>query len=284
MEEEKKENPEQEGHKVIIQTYKGDLSNALDATEADAVQQLLKASRDKENFEKESAISKKQRAWYTVGALSILLFSVVAILFAFYYYKKLTVSVEESYSVGIFQKSKPIIASETTIENIFTKVNSEEVFPENKPIILNIVSDDKTYSEVNKIQFFDFLNAKVTEPFLYQMQLVKLGEVNSGIDSTPFVIISVNDSEIASKEFAIIEPDLLKIFHKALGINLTSYKEEIGGAFESNYFYNLPVRILRTSNKVDILLFYGYVTPNTIVVTTKPSVFKTVYETIVKQI
>lgn len=274
----------EETHGIIMQTYKSDLSKALDTTEADVVQQLLKTARDKENFEKETIKNKIQRSWYTVGALAIMVLAIAISLFAFFYYKKLTVPAEKNFSVGIFQRSSPVVASGSSIENIFTEINSSQVFPDSKPILFNIVSDDKTFSEINKFQFFDFLKAKVTEPFAYQIQVIKLGEVNNGEESTPFIIMSVVDPEIASKEFLIMEPDLLNVFHKALNINLSSHKEQIGESFESNYFYNLPVRILYSTDRNNILMFYGYATPNTVVITTRPDVFKIVYDTIIKQI
>lgn len=264
-----------EGNKVVIQTYKSDMENALGATEVGEVQDLLKVARDRENFEKEVIVGRRQRAFYVLATLVIMSISILSVLFAFYNYKKLTVAVEKEFSVGIFQKTSPISVSDTTVTNLFTKIENIELYPDNKPIVLNLVPE-------NKNEFFKFIGAKVTEPFAYQIQVIRAGFINQGESTTPFIIMYVNESEVASKEFLIFESEILNSFYKILNINIDNYKERVGSSFVSDYFYNLPVRVLRDGD--DIVLFYGYATPNTIVMTSKPYVFKAVYDTIIKQI
>ena len=279
--------PTQEAPHPVVHTYQEDLALAMDTTDAKVVQELLQTARERETIAKEEVVESRQKGWYTTGATILILLAVGAIGYGVYYFTHLTVPVQKNYSVGVFANTTPIIAPDTTIATALATLTSLDTLPENKPTLVPIVVDRETLAPLEKTDFFAFINARASEPFQTAMSLVRLGVMNTGRTITPFLIFSVQQPDIATKEFLIAEPKLLELFAPALGITLSTHTEEIGKSFESSYMYNLPVRTLRytdpTTNEERILLFYGYATDTVIVLGTDPTVLKAVYDTIIRQ-
>lgn len=277
---------DESGH-PIVQTYEKDLSLAMDTTDATVVQELLQTARERETFEKEKEVVRHQRGWYTTGGLILLVLALGALVYGVYYYKNLTVRVAPSVPVGVFQSTAPITAADTTIdEGIATTITAASL-PEGKPYLIPIVTDNTTLTPLSNEQILTFAGANPSEPFVAALSLVRLGIMNTGPAVVPFLIFSVPNPEVASKEFLIAEPDLLSMVAPALNIDLELHQSEIGKSFESSYMYNLPVRTLKSldvdTQEESLVFYYGYATDHTIVVATNPSVLKAVYDTIIRQ-
>ncbi len=267
-------------------TYEDDVAQAMTTTDAVIVQELIATAREREDVEKDRIRVKKQRGLYSFFSTVLVLLAVVGAGYAVYHYNKLTVQVEKKTSVGVFASTDPVIASTTDIRQTILSLQASDSLKEGKPMLVPIVKDDTTLIMLGKQEFFDFIESNASEPFVAAVDVIRLGMFDEGKDRTPFIILSVPDPEVASKEFLIAEDDLLTMFYRPLGIDLSKYVDEIGKGFESTYMYNVPVRSL-TSAKEDAdpetVLLYGYVNDNTIVITTKASVLKAVYDTIIRQ-
>lgn len=267
--------------------YESDLAHAMNATDAKVVQELLTDAREREVIAREEKIVKFQHGWFLAGSFILLLIALGASAYGVYHYMHLTVPIQKATSVGVFASTKPIVTNTTDIRQVITTLESDTTLPERKPVLATFVTDDRTLALISNNQLFEFIEAKPTEPFVAALSVLRLGMYNDGKEVTPFLVASVNDPEIASKEFLIAEPELLRMFYKALDIDLSTHQTEIGKGFESRYLYNLPVRTLESMNTAtgerQTLLLYGYATDNIIVITKKPAVLKAIYETVIRQ-
>lgn len=268
-------------------TYQDDLAKAMNATDAAVVQEMLETAREKELLANEEEKNKKQRKLYRFLSVFFVILSIGAIVYGYYQYKKLTVPVQKTISVGVFPTTAAQIASETTIDTVVKTFTNDTTLPENKPLLITLVTDASTLSPLTPEAFFTFLGSVPTEPFVRVIDTIRLGVMNTGTSVSPFVILSVNNPEIASKEFTIAEQKLLDHFYKALDISKEEIPEEEGNSFTSQYLYNIPVRVFSIEDQYRggkrTVLLYGYVTDNIVVVTKDSRVLKAVYDTIIKQ-
>ncbi len=270
-----------------MQTYQSDLSRAMDTTDATVVQELLATAREKEALARDRETVRHQRGWYTAGGIILILLALGACVYGVYYYKHLTVNAEPQIQIGVFQSTNPLIASDTSIETYIAQLSDRTDIPEGKPFLVPIVADNTTLALLTPEETLSKVGWRASEPFIAALSLVRLGVFNTGNAIVPFLIFSVPNPDIATKEFLIAEPTLLANTAPVLGINMSMHTAEIGKGFVSSYLYNLPVRSLRSfdpdTNQETLLLYYAYATDHTIVLSTNPSVLKAVYDTIIRQ-
>jgi len=267
-------------------TIDDDVSKAMNTTDAEVVQEMLITARQREADEKQFKKVSVQRKWYSTFSIIFITLALVGFGYAVYHYKKLTVEIEKGYSVGVFPSTPPVTIDTTDIRQTIELLEGAN-YSEGKPLLVPLVKDAESLLPISREEFFTFIEARPTEPFVASIETIRLGIMNGGNAQSPFLILSVADPQIASKEFLIAEDTLLQLFYRALGIDLADYVSEVGREFESAYIYNLPVRKLieidpETKESTTVLL-YGYATSNIIVVTTKPEVLKAVYDTIIRQ-
>jgi hypothetical protein len=278
--------PAEEHH--LSHTYQDDMNEAMNVTEAPIVQALLADARERQVEEEQAAVERTERKWYSVSSLFLLLLAVAVIAYGTYYYAHLTVPVTPALSVGVFPSTDNIVASDTTIQGVLTSLTTSTTLPVNKPTLVNIVSDSTTNTLLSDVQLYKFMDADVPEPLQSVISVARLGVVNTGTEVVPFIIATVPNPEKASQEFDIAEPNLLQMFATPLGIDMANYQAEVDQSFQSQYFYNIPVRSLTTIASITapqtIIFLYGYINNNTIVITTEPPVLKTVYDTIINQL
>lgn len=287
----KEEQGEQPEQAHLAHTYQDDLARAMNATEAPIVQELLADARDRELLAAEEVVERREEKWYSISALLLILLTIIVIGFGTYYYLHLTVPVHPAASVGVFQSTDNIVASTTTIDQVianFTTPTGQAALQVGKPTLVNLVTDAKTNALLLDTQLFSFMQAAVPEPLQSAISAARLGVVNTGSEVVPFIILSVPDPQKASQEFTNTEPKLLQLFYKPLAINIAAYQSQPVStlSFQSQYFYNLPVRTLidaSASAPQNIVFLYGYASNNIIVITTKPQVLKYIYDTIVSQ-
>lgn len=281
--------PVAESHenRPIVHTFQEDLSLAMNATDAHVVQEMLHTAREREELEKERDVVRHQKGWYTTGGVILVILALGAIVYGGYYYRTLTVSVAPLPTVGVFQNIAPVITDKTASLDAITTITTSPDIIEGKPVLVPVLSDSTTLTPLSSEEVFRYFGIDFGEPFLAAISLVRLGVYNNGTRVSPFLIFSVPNAEIASKEFLIAEPKLLDSVGAILAIPPRTDAEEVSAGFESSYMYNLPVRTLASTN-IDtnvktIILYYGYATERTIVVATDPSVLKAVYDTIIRQ-
>ncbi len=281
-----KETPDTTVHRRS-HTYEDDVAKAMNATDASVVQELLQTAREREVTEKEYKKSIWQRKWYSIFSILFVVAAIAGFVYAIYHYYTLTVPVEQQYSVGVFPTTTPVVVGETDIRKAIEGIRADTTLKKNEPYLVPLVEDATTLVPVSKEKFFSFIEGIPSEPFAATIDVVRLGALHDGIATHPFIILSIADPEVASKEFLIAESTLLQLFYKALGLDISSYVSEIGKGFESEYTVNLPVRILRTTSEVASeekpIILYAYITHNIILVTTEISVLSSVYDTIIRQ-
>ncbi|MCC7436377.1 hypothetical protein IT402_00665 [Candidatus Nomurabacteria bacterium] len=282
--EQKKETSEKK--KILMHTYSDDLAKALDTTDAAIVQDLLVEGREREAQEHDEKVRVRQKGWYKAGATILILFTLVASAYTVYHYKMLTVPAQKSASVGVFPSTQVVTTSGNDIRTAIETISSDASLELNKPALVPLVKDFENLTLLTNSEIFSFFEARVSEPFLTSFNLFRLGVMNDGNKNTTFILASMVDTDIASKELLIAEPDLLKILHKPLDIDISNIDEEIGNVFTSEYMYNIPIRSLRIKNEEagnDLVMFYGRLTNEIVIFTTSPSVLKEVYNTIIRQ-
>lgn len=272
---------------ITVRTYEHDMARAMNVSDAKTVQVLLNNARDRENLDIVEHYNKKARRWYTAGSIFLLLIALGAIGYGAYHYQRLTVPITGSTSVGVFASTEPIVASTTTIESVLEQfMIDDQTLSINKPYLIELVGDAPTQTLLSNAALFSFLGATPTEPFSTSLGVVRLGVVDTGEKTTPFIIASTTNPDVAIKEFLIAEPTLLAQFTRALALDTTTIPPETVTSFTGEYRYNVPVRTLYTTdisgNKV-LTVLYASITENIIVLTTDPAVLKAVYDTVLRQ-
>lgn len=182
----------------LMHTYTDDLSKAMNATDANVVQELLSTAREREASELDEKVKTKERAWYVTGSIVLLLVALCAAAYATYHYITLTVPVQKPLSVGVFGSTDPIIAPTTDIRKTIAELQTKDL-PEGKPLLVPLVYDQATLAPLAKDDFFSFIEADATEPFIASLETVRLGIVNTGSDIATFIIASTNDPVVTSK-------------------------------------------------------------------------------------
>lgn len=269
-------------------TFQDDLNQAMDVTEAPVVQEMLQTARDREAFATEEVKEQEQKKSYSLGSIIFLLLTLGIIGYGAYHYAHLTVKLQPTQSVGVFPTTPTIVASTTTLPAVLTNyavTQSPQGAGMNlsigKPTLVNLVSDGTTNTLLSNAQLYSFIGATVPEPLQSIISVARLGLVNTGKEVDSFIIMSVPNPDTASREFSIAESSLLQLFGPALGIHSENFQNIIGQSFQSQYFYNLPVRIMTGSN--GSLFLYGYANNNTVVIASDPFVLKAVYDALINQ-
>jgi hypothetical protein len=273
---------EQKPQGPAVHTYQDDLAKAMNVSDAHVVQELIKDARERETIMEEEKTKERERGWYVFGGIVLLLLSLLAAGYGFYHYRKLTVPVQQSLSVGVFPSTAPIAINTTDVRKTISSLLTDTTFETDKPTLVQFVTDSDSLLPLSKNEFFSFIESTPSEPFVTSIDAIRLGIVHIENKNVPFIITAIPDPETASKEFLIAEPDLLRIFYRALNIDLAAHVSEIGKGFQNEYLYNLPVRTL-PGKEGETTLLYGYATDHTIVLTTEPLALKAVYEQLIRQ-
>jgi hypothetical protein len=279
--------PEAEKEHPLSHDYQDDLARVMNATDARVVQGLLADAREREAAEAEAVVEGKERKWYGVSSLILVVLTLSILGYGAYYYMNLTVPLQPAISVGVFQSTANIPVNATSIADVLALVSTDATLPPNKPVLINLVTDSASNTLLSNSQLYAFIGATLSEPLQSVISTARLGMINNGKEAYPFIVASVADPEKASKEFGIAEQTLLPSFYQALGLSIAGYDLGTPHPFESQYFYNLPVRTLSVTNpdtqeKTSVFL-YGYVSNNIIVISAKPEALKAVYDTIISQ-
>jgi hypothetical protein len=279
--------PENQNTKHTTHTYSDDLAKAMDTTDAKVVQQLLNEGREREAVISEEKIIKKQKTWYSVGAIILIVATLASLLYSLYYYTNLTVPIKPVPSVGIFPNTETINSTNTDIRKVVESLKKDTKLEESRPTLVSITKDESSLLQLSSDEIFSFFESNATEPFLASFDIARLGVINIGGEVTTFIIASMTDTEISTKELLIAEPTLLRMFYKPLNINLTNYVKQIGKNFSGEYMYNIPTRVLRDDTvdpkKDNVIFFYAKVTDQIVVFTTKPNALKAIYDNLIRQ-
>lgn len=332
--EQQQEQPQEQPH--LTHTYQDDLAQAMNATDAPVVQELLANARAQETEAALEVTEQGERKWYSITSLLLIVLTLGVIAYGAWYYIHLTVPIQPAMSVGVFQNTQNIIAPNTSIEKVMADLLASSNLPEGKPTLVNLTEANGS-TLLSNTELYAFMGAAVPEPLQTSISVARLGAVNTGKEIVPFIVASVPNPEKASQELTNAEPGLLKLFYKPLNINLSLYvpnplpsanalipastqtaqvSKQVSKAgspkvataqvatpqvapvaatapaapalaFDSQYFYNLPVRTLTSTDNAThlqtMVFLYGYATNNIVVITTKPEVLKAVYDTVVNQ-
>jgi hypothetical protein len=305
----------------LSHTYQDDMSKAMNATDVTEVHSMLVQAREQEEEAVTAVTERREKSWYGTTSTILILLTLAVIAYGTYYYMTLTVPVQPAVSVGVFSNTDPIAINATTIKEVLATERAATDVPVGKPILLNLVTDTQAATPLSTAQLFSFIGADLSTPLESVMSSARLGIVNTGKDILPFIVASVPDPEKASNEFTVAEPTLYANFSQlfttstapapvlegsadnsqqaALSELVASQQTQqtstpevtpptvIPDTFQSQYFYNLPVRTLtstdQTTGEKKIVFLYGYATNNVMVITSTPEVLKAVYDTLISQ-
>ncbi len=273
-----------ENKKKKIHTYEEDLAKAMNTTDASVIQELLNKGREKEEYEKIEKKDREQSRWYRLVGLILVFVGFAFFIYSFFYYQKLTVTVENNFSVGLFKNTEQILINSTDIRSLVKDAVPKLETETSKPLLIDLVNEN--YETVtNPKELFSFFEGKASEVLLSYFDNVRLGVVNTGEKNTTFIIASTKNGELVNKELMLSEDSLLQILYKPLGIDISKYTKEVGKSFATSYIYNIPVRLLNeeSGDKDNIVLFYSQITDNIFIFSTNPNTLRPIHDTIIKQ-
>lgn len=282
---EEKTEQKQEMLRHVSHSYQDDLAQAMNATDASVVQQLLETARDREESERIAIKNNAKRKAYTVFSILFLFIALAVGGYGIYHYTHLTVPVTEKLSVGVFPSTDIVPANTTNISDVVQSLITDPNLKPDTPYLVPIV-DNTTNTLLTNQELFRFMESDVSEPFAAIFDSVRLGVMRVENTGVPFIIGAVRDPVVTTKEFLIAEPELLSLFAKALGIDTGTIPAQIGTTFTQTYRYNLPVRILTYTDQngqQQELFFYGFATNNIVVITTNAKVLETISSNIIRQ-
>ncbi len=299
----------------LAHTYQDDMSKAMNATDVKEVQTMLNQAREQEAEVTIVATEQKEKSWYSASSFILVILTLGVLAYGTYYYLHLTVPIQPAVSVGVFSNTDAIAVNTTTVTEALATLRTSTTLPVGKPVLVNLVTDTQSNTPVTNTQLYSFIGADLSQPLQAAIGSAKLGIVNTGKDILPFVVISVPDPEKASNALTSEEPTLMSEFSKVFSTAETPIPTAPAGdsqqaalsnlvasqstpqvtpasvttthTFQSQYFYNLPVRSVteidpKTGEK-RIVFLYGYANNNVIVITSTPEVLKAVYDTIITQ-
>lgn len=278
-----------DGHR-LSHGYQTDLANAMNATDATVVQELLNDARDREQIAKIETKQTRARKWLSSSS-TIFIFAAIALsIYAVYHYTHLTVSKEPVISVGVFPSTDIVVSSDVPVTGLTTKLQAQQsetgiALKDTTPYVVALVTPD-THALLSKSELLAYLNATVSEPFAAQFSNIRLGVMSNGGIMRTFVIASVHDPVTATKEFLIAEPTLLQQFAPALGINTANLTPQAGATFTQQYRFNLPIRVLSAPDNTGIahdILYYGFASESVVVIATDPALIGAVADAIIRQ-
>jgi hypothetical protein len=249
------------------------------------LQNLISEGRARENSEKEAVVLARQKSWYRLGSIVLIVFTLSATAYTFFYYMRLTVPVEKSASVGVFPSTEPIATTPGDVRSVLENLKSKNL-EEGKPYLVTLVPDINSQVLLTPTELLSFFESKPSEPFINSFSILRWGSVKVDGGNIPFIIGSVKDAEISTKEFLIAEKSLLQNIYQPLGIDLSKYNQEIGEGFVGEYIFNIPARSLRHNSSEgvsELVLLYAKVTDDIVVFTTSPNALKAIYENIIRQ-
>ncbi|MDB5254715.1 MAG: hypothetical protein JWL92_91 [Candidatus Nomurabacteria bacterium] len=304
--------PETEQH--FAHTYQDDMSKAMNATDVTEVQSLLTQAREQEAEEIITVTERREKSWYSTTSFLLIVLTLAVLAYGAYYYMHLTVPIQPVVSVGVFSNTDPIATSNSSIGSVMATLRASTTLPAGKPVLVNLVGENNV--ALTNTQLYSFIGAELSQPLQTAIESARLGVVNTGKDILPFVIVSVPNPEKASNAFTSEEPLLFSEFSQlfnttekpvaaapaensqqaALSALVASQKTSTpavtampvtSSTFQSQYFYNLPVRSLTGTDTATgeqrIVFLYGYANNNVIVITSTPEVLKAVYDTLITQ-
>lgn len=316
MEPEQQTQPEQEPLHVT-HTYEDDLSKAMKATDVTEVQELLEHARAQEAEAAIVAKENQEKGWYSVSSTILVILTLGVIGYGIYYYMSLTVPLQNTVSVGVFPNTTTISTKDTDIATVLNTLKESPNLSVGKPELVNLVTDEKG-TPLSNYQLYAFIDVSFSQALQAAIGSARLGVVNTGTDILPFLIVSTPDPEQASMALTSEEPTLLQSFARLFGTapvlgntsSDTSQQAALSelvaqsqsaqvstptvtavplstGTFQSQYFYNLPVRSVKGTDpetgEQRIVFLYGYANNNVIVFASTPEVLKAVYDTLVSQ-
>lgn len=206
----------------LTHTYQDDLAQAMNATDAPVVQELLANARAQETEAAIEVAEQGERKWYSITSLLLIVVTLGVIAYGTWYYLHLTVPIQPAMSVGVFQNTQNIIADNTSIEKVMSDLLASTNLPEGKPTLVNL-TEANGQTLLSNTELYAFIGASVPEPLQSAISVARIGAVNTGNAVIPFIVASVPNPEKASQEFTNAESDLLKLFYKPLNINLSLY-------------------------------------------------------------
>jgi hypothetical protein len=266
--------------------YQDDLAQAMNATDASVVQEMLTDARNREAFEKKEVVTHREQTWFSLSSFILIILALAIGGYGVWHYTHLTVPAEKVVSVGVFPSIDPIKIDKEPIEALVQEVIASQDLKENTPYLIPL-TDPTTGGLITNRALFSYIEAHVDEPFAAQFSSIRLGVMYNGSATSTFIIGSVTDPVSATKEFLIAEPRLLRDFAPALNIDTAEFTASTDTAFTQEYRYNLPYRFYSVTNSADAsktnIFYYGFASNSIVVIATDPSVLKAVSDTLIRQ-
>jgi len=267
----------------ISHGYQDDLAQAMNATDASVVQEMLNDAREREIYIKEETKRGHERTWFSISSLTLLCFALVIGGYGLYHYTHLTVPAEKSVSIGAFPSTPPI-STETPLSSL-----KETIVPntlkEGVPYLVSLI-DPSTKALITNKALFSYIHADASEPLMAQFSSIRLGIMRIKENTETFLVGSVKDPVTTTKELLIAEPDMLTLFAEALGIDTTIIAPKTSTAFNGEHYSNLPIRVatyLTLDGSTQNLFYYGFAADTVVVVATEPTILTAISDTIIKQ-
>ncbi len=262
----------------LSRSYAEDLAHAMQATDAKTVQELLTLAREKETVITEAEEEQKTNWVFILGAM--LCFAAVGIACWFIwnrYQDTRPVPIERTYSQAVFSQLSPIDSSKTDIREVVRTLQTTAPLSFNTPTIVPLVTASSS-EPLAPSAFFTFIEGEVPPSLLSAITAVRLGGIATGDTVIPFIIITGTDQGALTQELRTAEPTLVRTFYRALGITIAAAPELLTASFQDEYISNISVRTIHTGNINTPSLVYGFISDESVVITTNTAAFARIYD------
>ena len=265
----------------LLHSYTSDMATSMQATDAKTVQELLELAREKESVTEE-LVMKQQLGWvFILGAIVSFAAAGGALWFVWSEHNQSrTVPITKQVRPVVFQQLATVSTTNTDIREVLEE-GKKATLSLNVPYVIPLVKD-ATQDPLAPGDFFNFIEGAAPPGLVAQIVAARVGVVATGTETVPFILFSTDNPGGLSAELTKAEPALLRTLYRGLGIDITAGASIFNKPFTAGYISNVPVRTLLNSENNTVAV-YGFIAPQTVIITPSVAAFKAVHQTILLQ-
>lgn len=262
-------------HAPIVHSYAEDLAQAMQATDASTVQDLLALAREKETAIAINEHEKKTSWLFIAGAVICFLVSGGMLYYVWNQYElSKPVSLTRTAATVTFPQLPLMEANKTDIREVVSYLKTKAPVELRKPAIVPIVTGTEP---LEPIAFMQFIEGELPPVILQQVTSIRIGVVATGTEAIPFLVFGTNDRDKLTSAFLAGEGELLRATYRALGVSIAENPTILETPFVGDNISNIPVRKLLDPATKELVALYGFSGDHLLVLTTNQSAFQDIY-------
>ncbi|HSE57036.1 MAG TPA: hypothetical protein VLB02_03050 [Candidatus Paceibacterota bacterium] len=264
-------------HATLAHSYSEDLAKAMQTTDAAEVQELLSMAREKETVIKQAEEEKKTNWVFVLGTMLCFAVSGAVLWFIWDRFEQAQpVPIERVEQPVIFSQLAPIDTTTTDIRETVQHLRTTATLELNTPTVIPLIT--AAGEPLSPDEFLKFSEGAIPIGLREQTIALQLGAIATGTTVVPFVLLTGKDQEALTAQLRLAEPELLRGLYRALGIEISELMALFKTPFADDYVSNAPLRVLRKPGAEVPVFLYGFITNQSVVVTTDTAAFQQIYD------